>query len=298
MKDRKNALRALIEIAIITPLFLVFPISEVPAGQHRSADRLPQINWVNGPRTVDLGNNVARIDLGEAYIFADAEDTKKIMEYSGEPVSQTEAGLILPKDQHKEWSMIFQYYPIGYVRDDEKDSLNSDAILEQITRATEKANKIRRKNGGVPLNIIGWYEKPRYDRRSHNLVWAVLAEEEGGNRFVNYNVRLLGRTGYMSVVLVTKPSNLSSFKSEVEGIIANFSYKRGKRFADFVQGDKLAKLGLSALIAGGAGVAAVKFGLLKFLAKAWKLVLLGALAVFAAISKIIKAIFTREDRIA
>jgi len=130
------------------------------------------------------------------------------------------------------------------------------------------------------------------------LVWAVLGEEEGGYRIVNYNARLLGRKGYMSVVLVTKPSNLSSFKFEVEGVIANFSYKRGKRFADFVQGDKLAKFGLSALIAGGAGVAAVKFGLLKFLAKAWKLVLLGVLAFFAGISKIIKAIFTREDRIA
>ena len=34
------------------------------------------------------------------------------------------------------------------------------------------------------------------------------------------------------------------------------------------------------------------------LEKAWKLVLLGAFAFFAAISKIIKAIFTREDRIA
>jgi len=298
MKDRKNALRALIEIAIITPLLLVFPISKVPAGQHHSADRLPQVNWVNGPRTVDLGNDVARIDLGEAYIFANAEDTRKIMEYSGEPVSQTEAGLILPKDRNKDWSIIFRYYPVGYVRDDEKDSLDSDAILQQIKSATEKANKIRRKKGSVPVNVIGWYEKPHYDGRSHNLVWAVLGEEEGGYRIVNYNVRLLGRKGYVSVVLVTNPPNLASFKSEVESIIANFSYKRGKRYADFVQGNKLAKYGLTALIAGGAGAAAVKFGLLKFLAKAWKLVLLGAFAFFAAISKIIKAIFTREDRIA
>ncbi len=264
MKGRKYAFKALIGIVILVPLLLVFPLSEVPAGQHRSTDRPPEISWVEWPSTGDLGDNVAQIDLGEAHLFANAEDTKILMEYSGEPVSQTEAGLILPKDRNLDWSMIFQYNPIGYVRDDEKDSLDSAAILKQITSATEEANKIRRKKGGVPLNIIGWYEKPHYDNRSHNLVWALLAEEEGGRQLVNYKVRLLGRKGYMSVVLVTQPSKLSYFKPEVEGIIANFSYNRGKHYADFVQGDKLAKYGLTALIAGGAGAGAVKFGLLKW----------------------------------
>ena len=57
----------------------------------------PQANWVMGPQTVDLGKNVAQIELGENYIFADADDTKKLMEHIGNPVSNMEIGLIAPR---------------------------------------------------------------------------------------------------------------------------------------------------------------------------------------------------------
>ena len=296
MKDRKYAKKALIWIAILFPMLLVFPLSEVPGGQHRPTDRPPEISWVEGPRTVDLGNNIAQIDLGEGYIFANAEDTRKLMDYYGNPPSNKEMGIIKPKDPKKNWFILFEYNPTGYVPDDEKDRIDADAILKSIKKGTEEANKLRQKKGFSPIHVLGWYETPHYDAFSNNLSWTILAEQDGGQQTVNYNIRLLGRHGVTEVVLVTGPEKLRSLKPEVENTIANFTYKRGKKYADFVQGDKLAKYGLTALIAGGAGAAAVKFGLLTWLAKAWKLVLVGAMAFFAAISRIFKAIFTREDR--
>lgn len=280
-------------VTSVASLLLVFPVQGVNARQH---DPLPEINWMEGPRTVNLGNNIAQIDLGEDYVFANAADTRRLMQLLGNPVSNMEVGFIRSRERYEDWFVVFEYDPVGYIPDDEKDSLDADAILDSIKRGNEEANKIREEKGWPLVNVIGWYEKPHYDSLSHNLVWAVLGESNSSYG-VNYNVRLLGRHGYTSAVLVTEPGTLDSLKPELENIIANFSYKTGKRYAEFVQGDKVAKYGLVALIAGGAGAAAVKFGLLKWLAKAWKIVAVSVIAFFTALWRISKGLLGREERI-
>ena len=272
---------------IFTALLLFFfpnPGLSQPAG----------INWVEGPRTVDLGQNIAMIELGQNYLFAGAEDTKKLMASVGNPPTNHEVGLVIPKNREAGWFIVFEYRPVGYVRDTEKDSIDSDAILKSIKAGTEKANKVREEKGFAPLNVIGWHENPHYDTQSHNLVWALLAESKDG-QVVNYNVRLLGRHGFMSTVLVTDPSTLAACKPEVDSIIKNFSYKSGKSYAEFVKGDKVAQYGLTALIAGGAGAAAVKFGFLKILAKFWKIVAVAIIGFFGVLWRIIKTILGRGD---
>ena len=74
-----------------------------------------------------------------------------------------------------------------------------------------------------------------------------------GTQVAYYNVRLLGRYGVMSVVLTTDLSTLDTHISEIENIIAAFSYKKGMKYVEFVQGDTIAKDGLSDLIKGGTG---------------------------------------------
>jgi len=45
-------------------------------------------------------------------------------------------------------------------------------------------------------------------------------------------------------------------------MIGGFSYSSGYKYAEWRSGDKVAAYGLTALVAGGAGVALVKSGLL------------------------------------
>jgi uncharacterized membrane-anchored protein len=267
-------------------LLFVFPIPGL--------SQPPKINWVEGPKTVNLGENTAMIEMGQDYLFAGAEDTRNLMESVGNPPSNHEVGLIIPKNREAGWFIVFEYRPVGYIRDTEKDRIDSDAILKSIKAGTEKANKVREEKGFAPLNVIGWYEKPHYDTQSNNLVWALLAESKEG-KVVNYNVRLLGRHGFMSTVLVTDPSTLAACKPEVDNIIKNFSYKSGKSYAEFVKGDKVAEYGLTALIAGGAGAAAVKLGFFKILAKFWKIVAVAVIGFFGLLWKIIKAVLGRGD---
>ncbi|UCE55338.1 MAG: DUF2167 domain-containing protein [Desulfobacterales bacterium] len=256
----------------------------------------PKPKWVNGPAVVDLGKNLAQLSINEKYIFADSEDTKKIMEYMGNPLTNNEIGYLAPNDETSNWFIVFDYLPIGYVKDDEKDSIDSGAILKAIKTGTEKANKIRADKGFSPLIIKSWHNKPYYDENTHNLTWTLLAEQDGVE-LVNHNVRILGRHGYISVVLVSDVPTLSSCRAQLDEIVSNITYKQGKSYAEYVQGDKVAKYGLTALIAGGAAATATKFGLFKFLAKAWKFILIAVFGFFAALKNKIKSIFGRKESV-
>ena len=91
-----------------------------------------ELNWIPGPQTVNLGNNLAQIDLGKDYQFANSEDTRKLMEYYGNPPNPDIVGSITPKHGDASWFILFNYSPLGYVRDDERDNIDSTAILESI----------------------------------------------------------------------------------------------------------------------------------------------------------------------
>jgi uncharacterized membrane-anchored protein len=260
----------------------------------------PNIRWVPGPRTVDLGSNVAEIDLGDSYLFAGADDTRKLMEAMGNTVGESELGMVSPKSDDQDWFILFEYSAEGYVKDDEKDSIDKDAILESYKEGTEEGNKVRKEKGLPGLHVTGWYEEPHYDQASHNLVWALLARNDDGHEVVNYNVRLLGREGYMSVTLVDEPQKLAVSKPQVENVLSGFAYKSGKSYAEFVPGDKVAQYGLTALIAGGAGAAAVKLGLFgalaKMLAKGGKAIVLLVVAVLAGLKRLASSVMGRGEQ--
>ena len=250
-----------------------------------------EIKWTAGPTTAELGSNLARIDVPEGYVFAGGDETRKFMEMTGNPPSGEELGVIMPAEEGKNWFLLFEYDEVGYVKDDEKDKIDADAILESVREGTEASNEERKKLGGGEIHVTGWFEKPHYDAKSHNLVWAIEAKGEvDTDRSVNYDVRLLGRKGYISATLVTDPSSLQADLPHVQTLLSGFSFQEGKRYADFVSGDKVAEYGLTALIAGGAGAAAVKLGLFaylgKLLAKGGKLIILAVVALGAGIKKL------------
>lgn len=278
---------AAVRLALVGTLFAT--------GAAARADQ-PQIRWVRGPQTVDLGRE-ASLGLGEGYVFADANDTRKLMEVMGNTVTRHEVGLVAPRAQDEDWIVVFEYHPVGFVKDDEKDEIDKDAILEGIREGTEQANEIRKGKGIPALHVTGWYEEPHYDPGTHNLVWALLAKDDGGSEVVNYNMRVLGRHGYMSVTLVDEPAKLAASKPEVERVLASFAYKQGKSYAEFVPGDKVAEYGLAALVAGGAGAAAVKLGffgwLLKVLAKGGKALVLLVVAFLAGLKRLLSGLASR-----
>jgi len=261
-----------------------------------SSAQQPAVNWVTGPGVVALGDQ-AEISLKAGHAFANGKDTQALMGAMGNSVSGREVGLIRPSSKDEDWILVFDYHSVGFVKDDEKDKIDKDALLKGISEGTEEANKARKAKGIPGLHVTGWYEEPHYDQATHNLVWALRAKDDAGGEIVNYNMRILGRDGYMSVTLVDEPGKLAASKPTADRVMAGFNYKEGKRYAEFRQGDKMAQYGLAALIAGGAGAAALKLGLFaslwKVIAKGGKAIILLVIAGIAGLRRAIAAAMGR-----
>ena len=244
------------------------------------------LNWEVGPGSFDVTQK-ASIDLPAGYDRLSASDTAKLMELMENPSSGNEY-YVGPDDGR--WFAVFSYEDTGHVKDDEE--IDADDLLASIKEGTKYGNEERRRRGWAEMNIIGWQYKPRYSDTTNRLSWAVLAESEG-YEVVNYNTRLLGRTGVISATLVADPETLSSSVGEFEYLLDGFSYNAGDLYAEYKEGDKLATYGLAALVTGGAAAAVAK-GAGKGLFKA---IGLGILAFFAAISKFFKGMFSRKQSV-
>lgn len=248
-----------------------------------------KVQWQIGPSVAAL-DKWAEIKVPEGYLFANASDTRMLMEAMGNIVSNEEVGFFAPIDIA--WFVLFEFDAIGYIKDDEKDSLDADAILDSIRKGTEQGNKIRRERGFSGLTIVGWEVSPSYNETTHNLEWAIRAQDDNGELIVNHNTRILGRKGVMRVTLVVDPQGLSTILPVYRSNLDEFSFKSGQKYAEFIKGDKIAKYGLAALVAGGAGAAAAKLGIFQMLGKFGKAIVLAIVAFFAALWGRIKRLFT------
>lgn len=258
-----------------------------------------QVEWVKGPAQVDVGERLAEIKLPDGLAFAGAADARRLLEQMGNLTDGSEQGLIVPRAQDEDWFIVLEWNPIGFVKDDEKDDLNKDALLAGFKENEPAANERRKKQGYEPMYITGWETPPFYDAKTHNLTWALrFRGEQGGNEArhtINHEVRLLGRYGTMSAVLVAAPDQLQAAVGELGPLLSGFSFKAGNTYGEYRQGDKLAAYGLTGLVLGGGLLAAAKTGLLAQLGKYLKVIVFGAIAVVVGAWKAIKARFGHRD---
>ncbi|MBI5508331.1 MAG: DUF2167 domain-containing protein [Deltaproteobacteria bacterium] len=262
-----------------------------PAADSGSITDLPpwsMFEWQVGPTTGLLGD-VARVQVPADFLFGDKQVAQKLMEVFQNPVTGDEQGVILPKRKDNHWLAIFEYSEDGHVNDDDKNEIDADAILESLRQGTEEANIERQKHGWAPVHVSGWARPPRYNDTTHNLEWAVTATAEDGLQSINYNTRLLSRTGVMSVTLLVTPENMSAGLPEYARVLGAFAFTDGNRYGDYRQGDKLAEYGLAALMVGGGAAIAAKTGLLLQLLlifkKGWKVLIIALAAGAAALRR-------------
>lgn len=279
-------------------LFVALGICGPALAEKKEGGILERFNWVKGPAKPELGK-WATLDVPDGYVFLNGDETRVIMSAMGNFCSGQEVGFLTTKSyfatndtSSAKWFVIFDFDECGYVKDDEKKDLQADAILQGFKDGTERSNEQRRKNGVPGLTIIGWDVPPRYNETTHNLEWCIRAKDDRGELVVNHNTRILGRRGVMKITLVADPNQLPVVMPEYNSRIAGFQFTSGEKYAEYRKGDKIAKYGLAALIAGGAAAAAVKTGLLQ---KLMKPILIGLVAVAAFFKKIFGRFFGKKE---
>ncbi len=267
--------------------------AQEPAKPDAKPEPKIHIDWQDGPTTGKLGN-IAEIKIEQGYRFAGKDGAEKILQLTENIPSGRELGVLVADDA--DWFMIFEFEESGYVKDDEGDKLDADAILKSIREGTEHANTERARHGWKPIHVTGWQRAPFYDPQTHNLTWAsvVKGDNPASEGAVNNSVRILGRHGTMDVDLVASPAEYATLAPQFNTLMTGFHYTQGNRYSDFAKGDKMAEYGLTALIVGGGAAVALKTGLL---AKLWKFIVMGLIAAGAALKKVFRAIFGKEEKI-
>ncbi len=248
-----------------------------------------QPNFIEGGQTVKIGD-LSEIDLDESLLLLDKSDTIEIQQYFGNLPTGNEIGSIFPESEAEDWFVLFEYEEVGHVSDKEKNKIDAKKLLKSYQEGTAAANEGRPEE--EHLYVTGWHTEPFYNEADSTLEWALLAEDYQKNQIINYNVRILTRQGFVSVLLVTGLDTLDTDIATMKNLILpKYKIVEGSQYDDFdPKTDKKSDVGLAGLILGGAGlVAAKKAGLigliLIFVKKFWFLVVAIPVALFGWIKR-------------
>lgn len=242
----------------------------------------------------------AHFRLGPNFRYLEKADTRKVLEQLwGNPPDDTVLGMIVPTEptllEDSSWAVVVTYSDEGYVSDEDAAKIDYDEMLASMKDSTQEENAARKEAGYGAVELVGWAVPPRYDGASKKLYWAKeLAFEGSQGHTINYDIRVLGRRGYLSLNAVAGMSELPVVQTGMQQLLTMTEFDAGARYADFDEStDKVAAYGVAALIGGGLAAKAglfAKIGLV--LAKFWKLLLIGVVAIGA----LIKRFFSKKEQ--
>ena len=209
----------------------------------------------------------ATLHLGEAYYYLPPADAKRVLtEVWGNPpaVADGVLGIVLPAGKSASesvWGAVITYENSGYVTDDDARTADYNGILDQLRQGEEENNRQRREQGYAGMHLQGWAQPPAYDAATHSVVWARDLKVDGAPvDSLNYDVRLLGRGGVLSLNMLADMPHLAEVRAAAASFGRTATFDTGQRYADFSEekGDRRAGYGLAGLVAAGVGVAAAK----------------------------------------
>lgn len=253
----------------------------------------PALNYRTGD--VVLPNKVATLRLGSRYRYLDPAETEKLLVAWGNPPGSETEGAIVPSGVEpfgdSGWAVIVTYDKDGHVDDSDARDMDYADMLKDMKKDTESANDERKKAGFDAIHLVGWAEDPHYDGSTKKLYWAKELDFEGSqSHTLNYDVRVLGREGVLSMNAVAGIRQLTQIRTDMKPLINVAEFNEGYRYTEFnPKTDKLAEYGLGALIAGGVAAKLGLFGKLLALLVAFKKVAIAAVvALFGGIARFFK----------
>jgi len=266
-------------------------VSEEGATPAEAGPEGPQFNYQTG--NIELPNKKATLHLGGNYRYLDPAETDKLLVAWGNPPDAETEGAIVANDvdplTQEGWAVILTYSDEGHIDDSDAAELDYADLLESMQDETKSNNDARKSAGYPTIELVGWAEQPHYESTAKKIYWAKNLKVEGRDvNALNYDVRVLGREGVLSMNAVAGMDQLPQVRRDMKPLIEVAEFNEGHRYADFnSKTDRMAEYGLATLIAGGI---AAKTGLLAklfaFLIAAKKLIFVGLIAIGGFIAKL------------
>jgi len=247
---------------------------------------------------INVGAAHATLNLNSEFRFLDAADAQKVLSALwGNPPDDEVLGMLVPvsaplSDPKKSWAVVITHENEGYVSDKDAAGIDYDAMLKEMQEGTAEANAERKRLGYPEVRLVGWATKPHYDASTNKLYWAKeLAFDGGREHALNYDIRVLGRGGYLSLNAVAGMNQLHQIEGEMQKVLALTEFDPGQRYSDFnASTDKVAAYGIAALVAGAIAAKAGLFAKLFVLLLAFKKF---AIVGFIALAALVRKLFAR-----
>jgi len=275
MVSRSSLVAAFVAASCLTSAYAAEPETAV------SAPPPPELHYKTGE--VVLPNDVATLHLKPDYRYLDPKETAKLLIAWGNPpdaVRDTQ-GAVVPTAVEPfskgGWAVVLSYINDGHVDDSDARKINYTELMDDMKKSTREGNEERKKAGYGTVDLVGWATEPSYDATTHKMYWAKDLDF-GGSHSLNYDVRVLGREGVLSMNAVAEMSQLDDIRHDMQSLITQADFNPGQRYEDYNKStDKLAAYGLGALVAGGV---AAKLG---FFAKALALIVAAKKVIIAGV---------------
>ncbi|WP_158595923.1 DUF2167 domain-containing protein [Oleomonas cavernae] len=291
--------------ALIVGLAALFAVAPPALAQQDQAEFERIVNSLDFRRgAIKLDNGLATIDLPDAFRYLGPADAQTMLtKLWGNPpgAGQGTLGMILPTDPSpfspEGWAVIVYYNPAGYVSDEDAADLDAEQLMKDMQAATAEGNKERAAQGYEEVHLLGWAREPRYDAVAKKIHWGKrLTFGTATDETLNYEIRVLGRRGYLELNVVAPMSALPNIDQTSDKILAMVHFDQGNTYAEFNPDvDETAAYGIAGLIAGGLLTKAGFFkGLIALLIASKKLVAIGVVAFGAGIYAAIRRFFGRR----
>lgn len=242
-------------------------------------------HWQYGK--IELGQGMANLQVPQGYKFLDAEESSYVLsELWGNPKDKSIMGMLFREGDSPMlgslYAITISFEEEGFVEDDDAQDMDYDDLLDELREDMKLSNEERVRLGYPQVALRGWANQPYYDAEAKKLHWAKdLQFEDEEEPTLNYNIRILGRRGYLVLNAISSISALDSVNADLKPILASVNFNEGHRYSDFNPDlDKVAAYGIGGLIA---GKIMAKAGFFAILAKYGKFIIMGILALFAAL---------------
>ena len=216
------------------------------------------MSYATGKIKPDSGNMM--LDIPDGFKYLNKDQSKFVLtKVWGNPESATDGvvGMIFPQDAgpftDSSYAFVITYSEIGYVKDEDADKINYDELLKSIQESEKAENENRVKAGYPAIHMVGWAQTPYYDSKRKVLHWAKelkFGDGADGNE-LNYEIRILGRKGMLSLNAVGKMYDLALVNKNIDKVLNVATFTQGNAYNDFnPKVDNIAAWTIGGLVAG------------------------------------------------
>lgn len=242
---------------------------------------------------VQLPGGIAKLTIPSNFYYLSPEDTSRVLTEAWQnPPSAPTLGMLFPAQYSPlddvSWGVTVEYVEEGHVKDEDASEIDYDVMLDDLIATTAEESKTREEMGYGSIALVGWAASPYYDTVNKKLHWAQELQFEGAEtNTLNYNLRVLGREGYLRLNFIAGMSQLREIENNLDAVMDMTEFNPGHTYAEFNEStDKVAAYGIGALVAGGILAKKGFFAVMAvMLLKFWKFILIGVVAVGAFAGK-------------